>query len=220
MKSYFLLFSFLLTFVFAQAQETFPISPIGTQQVFPGAKIVTHLSAVNHDLPSINLSGINLPSFGSFQDNGKGFGTFTFEPDSADVGKYTVSVQAVSGTDTSRTTFQVIVPELPNGNKYYIDPINGDNNNPGTSSAPWKTLSEVFNTGKNIQANDVLFLRSGNHGSPIINQQKSASTYILAEKGETPVFEKLNFYLAKNWVLSGIKISPEADSTSAKGNYL
>lgn len=205
---------------FAQAQETFPISPIGTQRVFPGAKITTNLSAVNHDLPSIALSGINLPIFASFQDNGKGFGTFTFEPDAVDVGSYTVTLRAISGTDTSRTTFQVNVPELPNGTKYYVDPINGNNTNPGTSASPWKTLSEVFNTGKSIQANDVLYLRSGNHGAPVINKLQSGTTYILAEKGATPMFEKLNFYLAKNWVLSGIKISPEANSTTAKGNYL
>lgn len=220
MKSFLLLFIFVMTMPFAQAQETFPISPIGPQRVFPGAKITTTLSAVNHDLPSISLSAINLPSFGNFLDKGKGFGTFTFEPDATDVGNYLVTLQAVSGSDTSKTTFQITVPNLPTGNKYYVDPINGDNNNPGSASQPWHTLTEVFNTGKNIQANDIIYLRSGNHGAPVVNKIQSGPTYILAEKGHTPMFEKLNFFLAKNWVLSGIKISPEADSTSFKGNYL
>ncbi len=220
MKSYFLLFTFLFLSFFAEAQETFPISPIGPQRVFPGAKIMTSLSAVNHDLPSIHLSAIDLPNFGSFQDHGKGFGTFTFEPDSSDIGRYIVSLQAVSGADTSRTTFLVEVPSIPVAYKYYVDPINGNNNNPGSADQPWKTLSEVFSSGKTIPSNSIIFLRSGNHGQPVINKLQTATTYIVAEKGETPMFEKLNFYLAKNWVLSGIKISPEADSTSFKGNYL
>ncbi len=220
MKIFYSIILFFFSLALVQAQQTFPISPIGTQHVFPGAKITTHLSAVNHDLPSIHLAAINLPNFGSFEDEGKGFGAYTFEPNEGDEGTYLVTLQAISGTDTSLTSFQVIVQNLPNGNKYYVDPINGNNNNPGTESQPWKTLQDVFNTGKTITDNSIVYLRSGNHGAPVVNKLQNKQTYIVAEKGHTPMFEKLNFFLAKNWVLSGIKISPEADSTSAKGNYL
>ncbi len=219
MKALQLLLIFCLNITFAQAQETFPISPIGPQRVFVGAKITVTLSAVNNNLANISLQSIDLPSFGHFQDLGKGFGKFTFEPNPADIGTYLVTLQANAST-LSKTTFQLVVEDLPNGNQYYVDPINGNNNNPGTSAAPWKTLKEVFETGKNIKENDVLFLRTGNHKDPVVNQLETGKTYILAEKGASPMFEKLNFYLAKNWVLSGVQISPEANNTTSKGNYV
>jgi hypothetical protein len=59
---------------------------------------------------------------------------------------------------------------------FYVDPANGSMNNDGSASAPWSTLEAVVganlfydgrkNPSAPIHPGDVIYLRSGNHGSP------------------------------------------------------
>jgi len=75
---------------------------------------------------------------------------------------------------------------VANATTYYLDADNGDDSNPGTSSAAWQTLEKAQSI---VQAGDTLILRSGNYGE---FQQSNVSyadwvTY-KAENGHTPLF--------------------------------
>src|SRR5271163_2349971 len=79
--------------------------------------------------------------------------------------------------------------------EFCVDPANGRETNDGSVDHPWRTLQEVLdpanhmlstqarvrdaaggfallevNPGGPIKPGDILYLRSGNHGSPVISQ--------------------------------------------------
>jgi hypothetical protein len=45
---------------------------------------------------------------------------------------------------------------------YYLDAVNGDDTNPGTSDLPWRTLDKAKS---NVSERDIVYLRSGNYGA-------------------------------------------------------
>ena len=51
---------------------------------------------------------------------------------------------------------------------YYVDAVNGDDSNPGTSAQPWKTLNRAYTwysgDGPKVQEGDTVYFRDGNYG--------------------------------------------------------
>ncbi|MHA6758443.1 choice-of-anchor Q domain-containing protein [Streptacidiphilus sp. PAMC 29251] len=109
------------------------------------------------------------------------------------------------------------------GKAYYVDPVNGNANNPGTSASPWRTLEQVFSSGKTFAAGDVIYLRNGDHGNPVIKGGVSSGTVTIEpQPGQTPVLHTLRFQSgATHWTVSGVLVSPqEADGTYTTGNLV
>ncbi|WP_329426893.1 RICIN domain-containing protein [Streptosporangium sp. NBC_01495] len=114
-------------------------------------------------------------------------------------------------------------PGSATGATYYVDPANGSAGNPGTAAAPWRTLQEVFASGRTFGSGDVIYLRSGNHGSPVITGGVASGTRtIRVEPGQTPRMKTLRFSSgATRWTVDGVLVSPqEADNTYTTGNLV
>jgi len=51
---------------------------------------------------------------------------------------------------------------------YYLDAVNGDDTNPGTSAQPWNTLNRAYTwysgAGPKVQEGDTVYFRNGNYG--------------------------------------------------------
>jgi len=102
------------------------------------------------------------------------------------------------------------------GRDYYCDPVRGLPTNPGTAESPWRRLEELFSAGKTFTDGDIIHLRSGNHGAPVIKGALgSGSRTIEAEPGQSPVMKTLRFAAgATHWVVDGVLVSPqEADGS-------
>lgn len=91
---------------------------------------------------------------------------------------------------------------------YYVDPAKGRINNPGTSSKPWNTLEAVFDARKKFSAGDVILLRNGFHGAPVIKGRNSRDVTIRPDSGHKPRLATLDFKDASHWVVTGLDICP------------
>jgi len=114
-------------------------------------------------------------------------------------------------------TALVLVTLLATANAatYYLDPVNGDNSNPGTSEEPWADLASVLDTKYHnpITDGDVLKCRSGYHGilaDPQFRNRKNEDYITLeADEGHTPQLGYVNFRESAYWILRGFEISRE-----------
>lgn len=104
---------------------------------------------------------------------------------------------------------------------YYVDPATGSAANPGTAAKPWRTLEEVFAAGHTFANGDVIYLRNGNHGNPVIKGSTGTVT-IKAQPGQTPRMSTLRFASgAIHWTVDGVLVSPqEADGSFTTGNVV
>ena len=119
---------------------------------------------------------------------------------------------------------------------FYIDPINGSMENPGTSDFPWRTLEEVvknnmietkdrhgkaINPGAPIHAGDTIILRSGFHGHiQIKNAFNDKKITVTSDNGADPRLAELELISVKNWSFSGLTISPEFSDKAIRTNYI
>ncbi|MGO1054725.1 choice-of-anchor Q domain-containing protein [Crossiella sp. CA198] len=101
---------------------------------------------------------------------------------------------------------------------FYLDPVHGSPANPGTSAEPWRTLEEVLASGRAFAAGDILYLRTGNHGNPVVHGGvATGSRTIRAQAGHTPRLRGLRFQPgATGWTVSGVLVSP-AEAGGALG---
>lgn len=122
------------------------------------------------------------------------------------------------------------------GNYFYIDPINGDMENSGTSDFPWRTLEEVIknnmietkdqhgmdiNLGAPVHAGDTIVLRSGFHGHiQIKNAFNDKTITVISDDGADPQLAELELISAKNWKFSGLTISPAFSEKAIRTNYI
>ncbi len=78
---------------------------------------------------------------------------------------------------------------------YYLDAVNGNDANPGSSSAPWKTIAKAK---ASAIAGDTMLLRSGNYGSVGFDHTNNYGTNwqnsitYKADTGAIPVFSSLS----------------------------
>ncbi len=91
---------------------------------------------------------------------------------------------------------------------YYVDPANGDINNPGTFEQPWSTMEEVL-ANKSFVAGDVIHLRDGYHGVINITGRFTGDGVVVkAQDGHQPSAKNVNFTNASHWTVQGLQISP------------
>lgn len=91
--------------------------------------------------------------------------------------------------------------------EYFVDPINGNVDNDGSKNNPWRTLTEVISSNKIFAPGDVIYLRRGYHGMPLIKGINAGDVYIKAEEGHTPALGSLTLLNAHHWYISGLTIS-------------
>jgi hypothetical protein len=81
--------------------------------------------------------------------------------------------------------------------------------NNGSPDAPWSTLSAVISAGLftngTIKAGDIVYLRSGNHGSVTFSANNSDFITIAPDTGATPVVSSVIIKGSK-WIIKGLTI--------------
>lgn len=121
------------------------------------------------------------------------------------------------------------------GATFYLDPVNGSLENPGTIDAPWNALEEVITAGyivsneysplpydpltsellpKNtdgfVHAGDTLVLLNGLHGDVFLrNYVNQEVITIIGAQGHAPIIEKIKLQGGKNWRFENLKVSTE-----------
>ncbi len=89
--------------------------------------------------------------------------------------------------------FYITTTNTASATTYYVSAADGNDSNPGTSSAPWKTIAKAQSV---VTSGDTVKLRTGNYGayseSPAINRTDWV-TYT-ADTGSVPVFTKIYIY--------------------------
>ncbi|HLB74638.1 MAG TPA: putative Ig domain-containing protein, partial [Sedimentisphaerales bacterium] len=64
--------------------------------------------------------------------------------------------------------FSLIAANAAHGATYYLDAVNGDDSNPGTTDLPWQTLSRAYagysGEGSKVQEGDTVYFRNGDYG--------------------------------------------------------
>lgn len=73
---------------------------------------------------------------------------------------------------------------------YYVDAVNGDDSDPGTSTEPWKTISHAKSQ---ADYGDTVYLRDGNYGNFTENRSTGGSTWLAykADLNHSPVLGKV-----------------------------
>jgi len=114
-----------------------------------------------------------------------------------------------------------------NFHSFYVDPAAGSMKNDGSASAPWSTLEDVvaanlfYDRGKNssapIHPGDVIYLRSGNHGSPrfygIVN---SNFVTVKAAPGQVPTVARLEVNGVGKFIFEGLTFANTSNAILAR----
>jgi len=96
---------------------------------------------------------------------------------------------------------------------YYVDAVNGDDSNPGTSAQPWKTLDRAYTwysgDGPKVQEGDTVYFRDGNYGefreSTRYNPGEKWLLYrndwvtYKADIGHSPTLSKIEIHNQDKW---------------------
>jgi len=99
---------------------------------------------------------------------------------------------------------------------YHADPEVGRAGEDGSASAPWPGLEQASAAGllARLQPGDVLLLRSGEHGRPVIVGDKAATVTIAAAPGATPRLTSLQVN-GRNWTIKGLSIGAASGPVAA-----
>jgi parallel beta-helix repeat protein len=136
------------------------------------------------------------------------------------------------------------VPAPAGGNTYYLDPVNGRNDNAGTLGSPWGSLQSVVednmietraytglpyngtnalavrNPGAPIKAGDTLLLLDGFHGEFYLRgAYNEFPITVEAAVGRRPTLSRIFLSAGANWLFKGLTVSP-SESPAYSANTL
>ncbi|RMH89405.1 MAG: hypothetical protein D6681_14515, partial [Calditrichaeota bacterium] len=111
------------------------IDPIPDQTMNEGETLNVPVSASDPEGNNITLTAVNVPSFGSFTDNGNGTGSFTFTPGFDDAGVYpNIQVIATDDGSPNRSDTTAFTLTVNNVNRApTVDPIPDQSMDEGTT---------------------------------------------------------------------------------------
>lgn len=126
------------------------------------------------------------------------------------------------------------VPGAAYAEEFWVDPVHGQSDNDGSSSAPWRSLQEVLdmglvetqgweslpyvpgaklvtkNPGARVKGGDTIYLRSGYHGAlRIVGFYNEKRITVAAQKGHEPRFGRVLVRASSHWLFRGLRVSPE-----------
>ncbi|HEY3451386.1 MAG TPA: choice-of-anchor Q domain-containing protein [Myxococcales bacterium] len=135
----------------------------------------------------------------------------------------------------------LLAPCAAQAKDFYVDPATGSSAGDGSVDKPWKTIQEVLeanlvetqnwsalpyvagtsvlapkNAGAPIKAGDTVWLRSGNHGTLLIQSAYNQSPItIAAQQGHTPQVARIHVQSGSGWIVRGLEVSPTFAATYA-----
>ncbi len=128
----------------------------------------------------------------------------------------------------------LFAPDAAGASEFWVDPVHGKPGNDGSSSAPWRSLQEVLDTGlvatqqwesypykqgaklvaKNpgapVKGGDIIYLRSGYHGVlRVVSFHNKQRITVAAQEGHQPRFERVLIRSSSHWLFRGLDVRPE-----------
>ncbi|WP_458628303.1 choice-of-anchor Q domain-containing protein [Winogradskyella sp. PC D3.3] len=182
---------------------------IGNQNVQEQSTLNVNITASDMDGDALSIASNNLPNFASLTDNGDGTAVIFLSPQLGDASTYSATINVSDGIETVTETISIVVTayQTPVAGVYYCDPINGNINNDGSQANPWSTLAAVVYTNKPLNSGDIIYLMSGDHGDPYINN-RSFNDYVTVKalSGNAPIIKSIQLVNSSYWAFDGIKI--------------
>jgi hypothetical protein len=138
----------------------------------------------------------------------------------------------------------IIPGDISYENEFFVDPVNGDDQNDGSFENPWKNIQYVVenyvstfsyeslppdnntllvekNESAPVKAGDVIVLMAGNHGSLEITQANNQNFItIKAMDGETAIIDYLLISGSTYWNIEGLLITPEFSVEPLESNLV
>lgn len=185
------------------------INVIGNQTVEEQSTLNVNIFASDIDGDTLTITSSSLPNFATLTDNGDGTAVISLSPQSGDASTYSATISVSDGTETVTEAISIVVSvyQTPMAGVYYCDPINGNINNDGSQANPWSTLSAVVYTNKALNPGDIVYLMSGDHGDPYINNM-SFTNYVTVKalSGNAPIIKSIQLVNSSYWAFEGIKV--------------
>ncbi|WP_225035980.1 choice-of-anchor Q domain-containing protein [Winogradskyella sp. SM1960] len=200
----------ILDIAISNTSNTTPtLTFIGNQNVQEQSTLNVNISASDMDGDALSITSSTLPSFATLIDNGDGTAVMSLNPQLGDASTYSVTIIVSDGIEMVTETISIVVStyQTPVAGVYYCDPINGNINNDGSQANPWSTLAAVVYTNKPLNSGDIIYLMSGDHGDPYINNM-SFNDYVTVKalSGNAPVIKSIQLVNSSYWAFDGIKI--------------
>lgn len=123
---------------------------------------------------------------------------------------YTVSA-GTNHQNLQYLSYQTFLPITSDGRQVYYVAKNGNDNNPGTISSPWRTISKAS---RMLEPGVTVYIREGVYQESVkfsASGTKDATINIRAFRGETPVIDGNNYSLPHDYGAALLEIS---------GNYV
>lgn len=131
-------------------------------------------------------------------------------------------------------------PSSAGRHSFYVDPEKGDKANDGSAERPWRTLAEVLDPANHLVATqsylryaagdrslsavnpdgpikpgDVIYLMSGDHGSPVLKGYfNDAFITVEAAPDQKPVVGQFKIAGASHWIFRGLKFQGAGVATA------
>ena len=154
-----------------------------------GSTLEIIVSATDGDNDPLTYNASGMPVGATMNSHSEG-AVFTFTPSGNQVASYNVTFSVTDDKDTVSETISLDVVPPPQQTTFYVDVNNGDDNNDGRHTRPYKTLNkaldEVSNRVDSGQISHRIFLRSGvyrNDAVPSNSKLKSFSLYSINMAG-------------------------------------
>jgi parallel beta-helix repeat protein len=196
--------------------------PVDDLSVTEGDLATFEITVSDPDSLSVSITANNPPAFVSIEDHGDKSATVSINPGFETAGDYTVDLVATDETNTTGTlSFTLTVAPAEQRTAFYCDPASGSMENTGSPTDPWSSLEEVFAAGKLFRPGDVIHLRSGHHGEPVITGANTDYVYIRPDEGAEPTVSKITFAgSASRWELRGIIADQSLAPTPTNGTIM
>ena len=190
--------------------QTPKFEAISDFEIDQGGKQTVDVTAIDLDSLTVDITATELPEFATFSTDGDRTATLEFNPGySVTPQEYAVTLQVEDpDSNVGTITFKVNVLWSEKLTVFYCDPVAGDMMNDGSSESPWNTLQAVFEAGKLFVPGDVIHLRTGYHGEPVVSGANDGIVTIKPEPGATPMLSSLELDASSShWDVSGLEIS-------------
>lgn len=196
--------------------------PVDDVTVVEGDLVTVNVTVSDVDSLSVSITGSDLPAFASVQDNGDKTATVSINPGFDAAGDHTITLVATDETsNTDSLFFGLTVTPAEERTAFYCDPENGSMDNTGGPNDPWSSLEDVFADGKLFKPGDVIYLRTGYHGEPVITGTNSDYVHIHPDAGARPTVSKITFAdNSSRWELRGLIADQSLATTPTNGTII
>ncbi len=179
------------------------ISHVNDQKTYEGARSMFFVHAIHSELSDVLFSLQGAPKFVKVTAK-NGQAIIQIDAPVGAAGKYEFNLIVEKGTKETIQPIWLTVKKLP-ANTFYIDNANGNDQNDGSSTSPWKTLKPLQKQLSSTTKTLVLFKNGHYEQLPLTGTFKNNVTLMPLTENDVSVGQ-VNFASAKNITIAGLNI--------------